>query len=118
MQGRPEKTFAQSSEHSKRRKTENLRKSLEPEEIVFAAKMKFRSAGKKDAAKVLEDINTSPNQATRYKKAFMRSREDERKQLSPMQALSIFVEAGNWFLSIQFYFLFSKFYFSVTDCLI
>src|SRR6195952_1075522 len=45
--GRPKKSFVDSSERSKRRKTEQLRKDVEPEAIVFAAETCLTTSGKK-----------------------------------------------------------------------
>ncbi|KAJ8946595.1 hypothetical protein NQ314_008850 [Rhamnusium bicolor] len=51
--GRPSKTFHDSSESSKRRKTETLRKSNESQELLCAAQVELQVEGKRDASKIL-----------------------------------------------------------------
>lgn len=68
--GRPSKTFEESSERSKRRKTEELHKTAESEELIFAAQMELRSKGKTDASRILKEITSSPKQATKYKRSY------------------------------------------------
>lgn len=92
--GRPRKSFVDSSERSKRRKTEELTKNVEPEAIVFAAEMSLTRSGKRSAATVLKDFKTSPKRAEKYKKAYRSSLEDAKKRLTPLEALSIFTDAG------------------------
>ena len=53
--GRPSKTFEESSERSKRRKTENLRLNY-TQELVFATQMKLRAEGESKAAKVVQNV--------------------------------------------------------------
>ena len=90
--GRPRKSFVDSSERSKRRKTEQLRKDVEPEAIVFAAETCLTTSGKRSAATVLKDLKTSPKRAGKYKKAYRSSLEPTKK--SPLEALLIFTDAG------------------------
>lgn len=92
--GRPRKSFVDSSERSKRRKTEQLRKDVEPEAIVFAAETCLTTSGKRSAATVLKDLKSSPKRAGKYKKAYRSSLEPTKKSLTPLQALSIFADAG------------------------
>lgn len=91
---RPTKSFKESSECSKRRKTQDLREHFDTEELTFATQMKLRATGNLDASKVIKDITESLNRATKYRKAFISRSVQERSQLSPLQALSIFVEAN------------------------
>lgn len=49
--GRPSTSFEDSSERSKRRKTENLRTQSSTEELSYATQMNLRAEGKTDAAK-------------------------------------------------------------------
>ncbi|KAK9732328.1 dsRNA-gated channel SID-1 [Popillia japonica] len=77
--GQPVKSFHESSERTKRRKTEALREDVDCEELVFAAKTK---------------LSESPGRATKYKKAYSKSIIEEKEKLSPLEALSRFVEAG------------------------
>ncbi|KAJ4452203.1 hypothetical protein ANN_03721 [Periplaneta americana] len=92
--GRPQKSFGDSSERSKRRKTQGLRETVDTEELTFATQMKLRACGKPDASKVLKEITKSPKRATKYRKAYSSSLQEKRGQLSPLQALSMFVEAA------------------------
>lgn len=92
--GRPSKPFEDSSERSKRRKTEELRSNFEKEIIIHAAKVELGKSGKKDASNVLKDITSTPTRATKYKKAFYRTKSrSEQPSLRPMQALQMFVDA-------------------------
>lgn len=93
--GRPQKSFVDSSERSKRRKTKNLR-SKDVEELTYATQMKLRKAGKVDASKVVRDLTKSPRRANRYIKAMRKSGQiqDQPTQLSPLDALAMFTEAG------------------------
>ncbi|GBP70311.1 hypothetical protein EVAR_52330_1 [Eumeta japonica] len=68
-QGRPRKSFGESSERSKRRKTEEIRSNVEDGVIVHAVQVELRKSGKSDS-RVLQDITSSPTRATKYKRAF------------------------------------------------
>ncbi|GBP20049.1 hypothetical protein EVAR_13817_1 [Eumeta japonica] len=91
--GRPKKTFAESSERSKRRKTEELRLQ-DVEKLSYATHMVLRASGKSDASKVVKDLTKSPTRARKYRSAFRKSNKEERQQLSSLGALSMYVEAG------------------------
>ncbi|XP_050301716.1 uncharacterized protein LOC126739931 [Anthonomus grandis grandis] len=92
--GRPPKMFEESSERTKRRKTEEIRASLAKEFIIHAAQVELRKSGKRDASDILKEITTSsPLRATKYKKAFSETKTKEPTQLAPLEALSMFVEA-------------------------
>ncbi|RVE44545.1 hypothetical protein evm_010791 [Chilo suppressalis] len=92
--GRPQKSFENSSERSKRRRTEDLR-SKDVVELTYATQMKLRHVVKIAASKVVKDLSKSPQRAKTYVKAFKKSSEkqDQPRQLSPLQALSMFTEA-------------------------
>ncbi|KAL4703231.1 hypothetical protein ACJJTC_010011 [Scirpophaga incertulas] len=92
--GRHQKSFEDSSERSKRRRTEDLR-SKDVVELTYATHMKLRHVGKVAASKVVKDLSKSPQRAKKYVKAFKKSteRQDQPRQLSPLQALSMFTEA-------------------------
>lgn len=93
--GRPKKIFDELSERSKRRKTEQVRQSMETEELAYAAQMKLRAAGEPDAANILKDITNHPDCAKDYKKAYKTKQPEERDApLSALEALTRFVEAG------------------------
>lgn len=91
-QGRPCKSFSDSSERSKRRKTENIRSSVDPEVIVHAAQVILQTDGKRNASKVLKDVTNSPTRASKYRKAYSKEN-DIIPPLSPFEALKMFVEA-------------------------
>lgn len=90
--GRPSKSFASSSDRSKRRKTEEIRSTLSTEELTYAAQMSLRTSGQVDAAQVLKDVTlTSPTRASKYIAA-VRSKNET--PLTPDEALSLMIEKG------------------------
>lgn len=93
--GRPSKPFSESSERTKRRKTEELRKCVSKEVLVHATKVELQSSGKRDASHLLTELVKSPKRATKYKKAYLTSLQvdNTQTQLTPLRALSMFVEA-------------------------
>lgn len=91
-QGRPLKPFGELSERSKRRKTEEVRASVNDEVIVHAAQSVLQISGHRDASKVLKDITNSPTRASKYRRAYSKEN-DEILPLTPLQALRMFVEA-------------------------
>lgn len=93
--GRPEKSFGELSIRSKRRKTEYTRKTINSDEITYIAQTKLHESGKGNASKVLQDISSSPSRATKYLEAYIGSMQEKPEQLSPVEASSMFVEAGN-----------------------
>lgn len=68
--GRPEKIFQDLSCKSKRRKLNPLIEQRSLSELTFATKCKLNQAGKRDAAKILENLVNSPKRATCMKKAY------------------------------------------------
>lgn len=95
LRGRPSLDFGSSSERSKRRKSEDLRRNFTTEELSYATQMSLRSSGHLHSAQVLKDITTtSPTRALRYKKAFQAiTTATVDTTLSADVALSIMVEA-------------------------
>ncbi|KAK9731678.1 hypothetical protein QE152_g13452 [Popillia japonica] len=91
--GRPSKHFAESSERSKRRKTEELRSNSDADVLAYATQMKWRGEGRRDAPVVMKDLSTSPGRATTYKKAYAKDKETEKGRLSPLRSLAMLVEA-------------------------
>ncbi|XP_063361402.1 uncharacterized protein LOC134650378 [Cydia amplana] len=97
--GRPQKTFLELSERSKRRKTEELR-SLNTDELTFATQMKLRETGKLEASKVVKDLTKSPRRAKKYitalKKNTVTCEDDQEKlnNLTHLRALFMYTEAG------------------------
>jgi hypothetical protein len=65
-QGRPRKTFDQSSKRTKRRKTEAVRKSFSTQELVFATQMSLRESGNVAASNLLHvAAETTPKRASK-----------------------------------------------------
>lgn len=56
--------------------------------------MKLRKAGKTDASNVLKDITNSPKRAKKFLSAIKTLNDDQPRQLSPLDALCMFTEAG------------------------
>lgn len=93
--GRPEKSFEELSDRSKRRKTECLRSSNETQELLYAGQMLLREEGNVTGANVVKDILTSPEESAKYNAVFRKSdTSSDGKQLTPTQALSVFIEAS------------------------
>lgn len=91
--GRPNKSFAESCDRTKRRKTVELREEYSPEELAFAAKVSLRSAGAVSASKIIEDVTMrSPTRANKYRAAFQKFSEENRK-ISPDSALAILLNS-------------------------
>ncbi|GBP70842.1 hypothetical protein EVAR_53506_1 [Eumeta japonica] len=86
--GRPKKKFAESSERSKHRKTEELRLQ-DVEKLSYATLMVLRASCKSGTSKVVKDLTKSPRRARKYRSAFRKSNKEERQQLSSLEALSI-----------------------------
>lgn len=91
--GRPCKSFGESSERSKRRKTEEIRSNVKDGVILHAAQVELSKSGKRDASHVLKDITSSPTRATKYKNAYNTSKSKKPTRLSAMEALKMFIDA-------------------------
>lgn len=92
--GRPRKSFEESSERSKRRRTEDLRSNVEDGSIILhAAQLQLSTMGKRDASTILKNIVSSPTRATRYKKGIDAPKCANHSRLSPMEALKMFIDA-------------------------
>lgn len=64
--GRPETSFSESSDRSKRRKAQKLRDSYSAQELSYATKMVLRESGATLASKVVADVtSTSPMRASK-----------------------------------------------------
>lgn len=92
--GRPSKAFDDLCERSKRRKVQNLKNSSEAEELVYATQMKLREIGNQDAANVVKNVTVTPTRGAKYLRSYRDSTIPPRVQLTPSQALSVFVEAN------------------------
>ncbi|KAK4884112.1 hypothetical protein RN001_000383 [Aquatica leii] len=58
--GRPSTSFSELGDRSKRRKTKKLREQYGSGELAYAAQMSLRSAGQKDAAKLIYEALLAP----------------------------------------------------------
>jgi len=64
--GRPPKEFFELSDQSKRRKVSCLvETTASHEELMFAARLSLQKSGKRDAAKLLKELETSPKRASK-----------------------------------------------------
>jgi hypothetical protein len=85
--------FEESSERSKRRKSEELRKTAGFLELTHTTKMNLRSSGKTDAAKLFSEIlETTPARGLRIRKAWGAHAKNVLAPFTP-EALSLFIEA-------------------------
>lgn len=92
--GRPAKSFEESSERGKRRKTEELRSTTDDALLVHAAQTTLRQRGHRDASNILKEITNSPTRAGKYKNAYQAAQICKGiVQLTPLQALIMFAEA-------------------------
>lgn len=91
--GRPETAFELSSERTKRQKTSDLRKSTPLSVLAYATQMSLRASGKNEAAKVVQEISSSPKRATKLRDAYKKSLEYKPKMLSGEDALALLVDA-------------------------
>ncbi|KAL4113959.1 hypothetical protein QTP88_017505 [Uroleucon formosanum] len=91
--GRPSTSFHDSSDRSKRRKTEQLRTQYSPTMLSYAAQMSLRKSGNVDSAYVIKNITcTTPTRASKYKKSYKDSK-NKIKVISNDEALSLLIEA-------------------------
>lgn len=81
--GRPAKSFSESSERSKRRKTKDLRSQNEAEVLQYATQMKLRADGKLNTAKIVKTVTeeTTITQKPTY------------RQYTPDEALGLVIGA-------------------------
>ncbi|CAH0560546.1 unnamed protein product [Brassicogethes aeneus] len=83
-------SFRDSSDRTKRRRTEEIREKYSHEELGFATQMSLRAEGKSNAAKVIKDVILgSPSKATRYRKSFEKQGE---KLFSNDEALALLID--------------------------
>ncbi|CAG9783367.1 unnamed protein product [Diatraea saccharalis] len=78
--GRPQKVFADLSERSKRRKTEDLRSS-DFDELAYATQMKLRKTGEVEASKIVKTLTKSPQKAKKYALAMKKKQLKKKKKL-------------------------------------
>lgn len=90
--GRPECSFIESSDRSKRRKTQKLRETFTTNELSYATKMSLRESGAVLAAKVVNDVTfKSPARAMKYISAVKEVSKMETK-MSPNTALTLVLD--------------------------
>lgn len=102
--GRLSKDFEHSSERSRRRKTEYLRKNVPAKELLYATQMSQRAIGHVDVSTVIKNMSESPTRAAKYRKAFQTSETITVKKRTPVQVLAMFAEANlsrGWYEIIQ-----------------
>lgn len=91
--GRPECSFRESSDRSKRRKTQELRKTHTTDELSYATKMSLRESGAVSAAKVVNDVTfKSSARAMKYISVVKEVSKMETK-MSPNTALALVLDA-------------------------
>lgn len=83
--GRPPKPFEECTDRSKRRKTEDVRKQLEPSQLAFAAQVEYRARGEVKISNLIKNIVLhGPENITRKK---------SHETLTAEKALSLVIEA-------------------------
>lgn len=100
--GRPQKSFKESSEKSKKRKVQHLLHNYSSDELTFATQVSVRASGKRDAATIIQELSTSsPKRATKYKKARkIFNTPKEKRPYTPDEALAFFISNN---LTVQTY---------------
>lgn len=95
LSGRPETTFNECSDRSKRRKTQDLRKTFTHDELAFATQMNLRQVGQLEAAKLIKEVTqTSPTRALKYRRAFKAKQQHiKEERISAEEALSMIMDA-------------------------
>lgn len=87
--------FEDSSDRSKRRKTESLRSSYTTSELVYATQMSLRASGAPAASTILKEVtSTSPQRAQKYQTAYKESQKKSITEVSADIALNLII-SGN-----------------------
>ncbi|XP_046144123.1 uncharacterized protein LOC114881752 [Osmia bicornis bicornis] len=93
--GRPKKSFTDLSERGKRKRTEQMRRTVDTEELRFAMGSKLRESGQLEASKLVHEIAASPTRANKFRRAYMDNLLNQRKEtLSLFKALAIYVDTN------------------------
>lgn len=92
--GRPQKSFDECSERSKRRKTEEVRSEVDLKILSHATHSQLYAAGHRNASRVVKEITRAPHLATKYKQLLSDDHGKTYTKLSTVQALAMFVEAN------------------------
>ncbi|XP_036340424.1 uncharacterized protein LOC118749752 [Rhagoletis pomonella] len=91
--GRPTKTFAELSIRTRKRKAKELMNNVDNDQLLMAAELKLRSSGKRNSAKIVEELSSaSPSRGTAYKKS--RLSDENKKSLTPDQAIAMIVDSN------------------------
>ena len=85
---RPSLPVDELSERSKRRKMEDLGKTVSPGKLKYTTCASLYSSEKRNASKILTDIKTNPERATKYKQEFY-GKQNEINKLFLLDALSL-----------------------------
>lgn len=91
-QGRPNKSFQDLTDRSKRRKTKELRELVPVQELTYAASVSQRKSGNVEASKIIKETTASPTRAKKLKKVLFGAQKVNFNKHSPSEALSLFVE--------------------------
>ncbi|KMQ81640.1 hypothetical protein RF55_25670 [Lasius niger] len=90
--GRREVAFSESSERTKRQKTETLSSSWSGTTLAHAARMKHRQEGEVEKPKLLQEIEKSPTRAGKIRKSWVHSQQETTKCYYPEEALTLILE--------------------------
>lgn len=91
IRGRPQKTFRESSERTRKRKIQPIVESHSCQEIALAAEVSFRQSGKRDAANIIKELATSsPQRASKIKR--VREFHQNQRSLTPVEALALYID--------------------------
>lgn len=91
--GRPKLNFSQSSLRTRKRKAKQLIGNTDTAHLLMAAEMKLRSSGKRNSAKILQELGTaSPSRGTALKNS--RLSINHPKNLQPDHALALIVDTN------------------------
>lgn len=89
--GRPQKPFSELADCSKRRRTENLRASVEEKALTFAASMACREQGNEPAAKLIRLVDENPAAAEEIMDSWRKRDESGPQPYSPEEALAFMI---------------------------
>lgn len=90
--GRKRLNFEESSERTKRQKTEELRQNFSPSQLTYAAQMSYRNEKQPSASRLLKVINQEPAKAKDFFKALHKNNNNY-SRLTGVDAVSLMVEA-------------------------
>lgn len=94
FRGRPQKSFEECSERTKRRKTEEVRREADLQILSHATQSELYAAGHRNASLVVKQIVQNPCIATKCKQLLSGDYGKTCIKITTAQALSMFVEAN------------------------